>query len=168
MTKSFAIHIFYPDGDSPESGKQKMKSLSKRWLTVCSDMLSHYGPVMDHNMGSTLSHFDIKMDGPVGQLSAYGYKCFDFAISLGANSDQDRAAAQYFRNLLQQVVDAAGVSLRGDTVAVLDEAPSHPGLLLFDGGTPEVDDDQKGALMQLGFHLAGAYFQYCEAKLKHR
>jgi hypothetical protein len=166
VTEEYAIHVFYPDGRAPESGVQAIAQLSDRWLTVCADMLDESGPVMHRNMGSTLSHFDVKMGGPIGQLSAHGHRCFDFAISLGADSEQDHATARHFRSLFERAVGMSGGAVATNACAVLDGAVNRPCLLLFDFCQPDVADDQKAALAQLGIHLAGAYYRYCDSQPK--
>jgi hypothetical protein len=164
MQDTFAIHIFYPDGDPPESGEKKISELSPKWLGICADLLAHYGPVMTHNMGSTLSHLAIKMGGPTVHLLAYDHVCYQLAISRGSGSKQDRAAVSQFRILLEKAVEIAGKTVDPAAIAVLDAAPGTPSVLIFDMCQPAVDEPQKHALADLGVHLAGAYYQYRAAE----
>ena len=160
MHETFAIHIFYPDGGPPESAEKKISELSPKWLGVCADLLAHYGPVMNHNMGGTLPHFDIRMGGPTVHLMAHKHLCYQLAISRGSGSEQDRAAVSQLEVLLEKAVEIAGKAVDRAAIAVLDEAPCTPSVLIFDMCERAVDEDQKHALAELGVHLAGAYYQY--------
>src|SRR4051794_3598729 len=99
MRDKFTTHIFYADGGSPESGDRRLSDLSPRWLAIFDDLLTRHGPVMRHNMGSTLSHFDVVMAGPAVELLAFGKICFRLAISLGTASEQDQASVSQFREV---------------------------------------------------------------------
>ena len=159
MREVFAIQIFYADGGPPESGERRISDLSPKWMSICDDLIASYGPVMKHNMGSTLSHFDIAMAGPMVQLLAYGQTCFRIAISLGTGSEQDRATVLQFREIWTRLVESAGNTVDPAAMRVLDQAASERCVLVLDALQP-VDADQKLALLQLGEHLAGAYFKY--------
>jgi hypothetical protein len=115
-------------------------------------------------LGSTLTHFAIKMGGPIGQLCVHGDPCFNFAISRGKRSAQDCAAVDHIRELIKQAVKCTGNRMENAATAILDEAPDSPSLLILDRPDTDIGDDQKQALLQLGFHLAGAYYQYCESE----
>ncbi len=162
--KKFAVHLFFPDGEAPVSSQWAFKDLSERWLTVCSDLLNEAGPVINRNMGNTLSHFDVKMGGPMGELLAFRHLCFIFAISLGEDSEQDKATVEHFEKTLQTTADAGGQNLCDQVRHVIQNAASTPTFLVLDMVAVEVSDDQKEALLQLGTHLAGAYLRYCAAE----
>jgi hypothetical protein len=164
VVERFLIKVFYPDGGPPESGTQEITDLSGQWMSVCSDFLEYHGPVMTHNMGGTLSHFDIHMGGPVGQLYAYGRPCFEFAISRGTEWGQDQGAVDHFVAIIQSAESESEQTVTYDVVSSAREAALFPTLLIFDRCDPEVPDEQKGALMQLGYHLAGAYLKYIESQ----
>jgi len=161
MREGFTVHIFYPDGDPPESGERRIGNLSPKWLGICSELLTYYGPVMKHNMGSTLAHVDIAMAGPVVELLAFDQVCFRLAISLGTSSEQDRATVLQFREIWTRLVESAGNAVDPAAMRILDQAATKPSVLVLDACQPAVDDDQKVALAQLGEHLAGAYIKYC-------
>lgn len=161
--QEFAIHVFYPDGGAPESGVQTPEQLSDKWLTLCSTLINKSGPVMSRNMGGTLSHFDVEMAGPIGQLLVLGHRCFYFAISRGTNSNQDQTAITHFRSIAENVIQTVGNRVTESASSVLTDAVEFPCLLLLDTCQAEVVDDQKSALAQLGIHLAAAYFQYCKS-----
>ena len=160
MIDRFNIHVFYPDGGPPETGLQTTGDLSDRWLSVCRDLLDAEGPLLDRSMGSTLSHFHIQMAGPTGDLAAYGHTCFNFAITMGTSADQDVATSGHFRHTLNTVARLTGAVVSDAAVATISSAQSHASFLMLDRCVTDVDEDQKGALMQLGFHLAGAYYGY--------
>lgn len=162
MVKCFKIHFFYPDGGPPESGEQLIDGLSEKWLKICNDLLEHYGPVINHNMGSTLSHFDIRMGGPIGTLLVNGNTCFEFAISLGQISKQDRATTNHFKNILLKTREITSTPISESALNIVEMANNYSTLLLFDSVNTEVNENDKEALIDLGVHLAGAYFQYCE------
>jgi hypothetical protein len=161
MREVFTVHIFYPDGGPPESGERRISNLSPKWMGICSEMLAHYGPVMKHNMGNALAHFDIAMAGPMVELLAFGQMCFRLAISLGSSSEQDRATVLQFRQIWTRLVEGAGNTIHPEAMRVLNEAAMEQSVLVLDTCQPAVDDDQKVALAQLGEHLAGAYIKYC-------
>jgi len=158
----FAVRIFYADGGPPESGERRISDLSPKWMAICDDLLAGYGPVMKHNMGSTLSHFDIAMAGPMVELLAFGQTCFRLAISLGSGSEQDRATVSQFRGLWTGLVQSAGNTVDTAAMRLLDGAATERCVLVLDACQP-ADDGQKLALAQLGEHLAAAYFKYCAA-----
>ncbi len=160
MQDTFALHIFYPDGGPPDSAEKKISELSPKWLGICADLLAHYGPVMNHNMGNALSHFDVRMGGPTVHLLAFEHLCYQVAISRGSGSEQDRAAVSQFKTLLEKAVEIAGKVVDRAVIAVLDEASCTQSALVFDMCQPAVDENQKHALADLGVHLAGAYYQY--------
>jgi len=164
MQDTFALHIFYPDGGPPESAEKRISELSPKWLSICADLLAHHGPVMNHNMGGTLSHLDIRMGGPTVHLLAFGHLCHQLAISRGSGSEQDRAAVSQFKILLEKIAEIAGRVVDRAAIAVLDEAPCAQSVLVFDMCQPAVDENQKHALVDLGVHLAGAYYQYCASE----
>ena len=161
MREVFTVHIFYPDGDPPDSGERRISDLSQKWMGICSGLLTHYGPVMKHNMGSTLAHFDIAMAGPIVELLAFDQMCFRLAISLGSSSEQDRATVLQFREIWTRLVESAGKTVEPAAMRILDQAATEQSVLVLDTCLPAVDDDQKVALAQLGEHLAGAYIKYC-------
>jgi hypothetical protein len=113
-------------------------------------------------MGSTLSHFDIAMGGPMVELLAFGQTCFRMAISLGRDSEQDQAAVSQFREIWTGLANSAGNTVDPAATRILDQAATERCVLVLDTCQP-VDDDQKLALLQLGEHLAGSYFKYCTA-----
>jgi hypothetical protein len=160
MNGVFGVHIFYPDGGPPESGSQPIDALSVNWLSICRDLLNAQGAVFSHNMGSTLSHFDIELAGPVGRLVAYGKTCFDIAITLGANTDQDVLSSTYFRKKLDDYVNSAGNALSQSALDTIDAAATNRCVLLIDKCVSDVDDEQKHALIQIGYHLVAAYYEY--------
>jgi len=117
---------------------------------------------MNHNMGSTLSHFSIQMGGPSVRLLLHDQVCFYLAISLGIDSTQDRASINAFCDILEKATSTAGTNIQDGATAVLSQASSKRCLLVLDALLSDVADDQKTALIQLGYHLAGAYFTYCD------
>jgi len=159
---SFEVHIFYPDGEAPESGEQVIEELSPKWLALFENFLDRNGPVFDQNLGSTLSHFDVRMGGPIGQWIVNNETCFDFAISRGEGSDQDNASIEHMRTLLQSVVQASGKVLSDSAEEVLTGSARKPSLLLFDSCSPGIDEQNKGAAIELTCHQTGAYLRYCE------
>jgi hypothetical protein len=163
MREVFTVHIFYPDGDSPESGERRISDLSPKWMGIFSELLTHYGPVMKHNMGSTLDHFDIAIAGSMVELFAFDHMCFRLAISLGSGSEQDRATVLQFREIWTRLVESAGNTVELAAMRILDQAETEQSVLVLDTCQPAVDDDQKAALFQLGEHIAGAYIKYCES-----
>jgi hypothetical protein len=159
---TFTIHIFYADGSAPESGERRLSDLSPKWLAICGDLLTHHGPVMRHNMGGTLSQFDVVMAGPAVELLAFGKTSFRLAISLGTASKQDDATVSQFRELWTRLVESTGNTVAAAAMRVFDRAATEPCVLVVDTCQP-VDDDDKLALYQLGEHLIGAYIKYCAA-----
>jgi hypothetical protein len=157
----FAIHVFYADGGPPKSGERRISDLSPKWIGICDDLLRYHGPVMRHNMGSSLSHFDM-MGGPVVELLSFGQTCFRLAISLGTGSEQDRAAVSQFRGIWTRLVESGGAVVDLAAIRVLDSAATEQCVLVLDWAQP-VDGDEQAALAQLGQHLAGSYFKYCAA-----
>lgn len=162
MIDCFNINVFYPDGASPESGSQRIEDLSDRWLSVCAQMLEEAGPVFGRNMGSTLSHFDIRMSGPIAELAAYGRTCFNLAMTSGINAEQDVATSNYFRGVLKEMATCFGTAVTDEANESIDSSRSHATLLVLDRCVADVDDEQKQALLQLGFHLVGAYYAFAE------
>lgn len=162
MRESFAIHIFYADGASPESGERRIIDLSPKWVGICSDLLSRLGPVLKHNMGSTLSHFDIVMAGPMIELHAHDQLCFRLAISLGTQSEQDQTAVAQFRELWTHLATSAGNEIDSAAARILNHAPATQCILVLDVGST-IEDGQKLALLQLGEHLSGAYMSMSTA-----
>jgi hypothetical protein len=160
MIAAFGVHIFYPDGGPPESGSQSIDALSINWLSICRDLLDARGVVFSHNIGSTLSHFDIELAGPVGKLVAHGKTCFDIAITLGTNTDQDVLTSTYFRKKLADNVNSAGNALSQSAFDTIDSAASNRCVLLIDNCVSDVDDEQKQALIQIGYHLVAAYYEF--------
>jgi hypothetical protein len=160
MNGAFGVHIFYSDGGPPESGSQSIDALSVSWLSICRDLLNAKGAVFCHNMGSTLSHFDIELAGPVGRLVANGKTCFDIAITLGANTDQDVLTSTYFRKKLDDYVNSSGNALSQSAFDTIDAAATNRCVLLIDNCVSDVDDEQKHALIQIGYHLVAAYYEY--------
>jgi len=161
MPADFDIVTFFPDGEAPEISRIETSRLSKRWLDVCSGMLNDLGPVFQHNMGSTLTHFDVHLAGPMGRLLAFGKACYEFSISLGESSDQDSQALSHFRDFLKQACKTAGSALSPGAIAALSERINTPSLIMFDYCNSGIGDDQKLAIGQLGIHLANAYYDYC-------
>ena len=163
MREILNVHIFYPDGDPPESGERRISDLSPKWIGIFSDLLTGYGPVMKHKMGSTLSHLEIRMAGPMVELLAFDQVCFRLGISLGTGSEQDRATVLQFREIWTLLVEQAGNTVEPVAMGILDQAATGQSVLVLDMCQPSVDDDQKLALAQLGDHLVGAYIKYCSA-----
>lgn len=161
MRDNFAIHCFYADGGLPDSGSRRISDLSPKWLAICDDLLAAHGPVLKHNMGSTLSHFDIAMAGPMIELNAYGQPGFVLAITLGTGSQQDQATVLKFREDWSRLVESAGKKIHPAGVIVLNQATREQSILILDL-CPSLEEDQKLALLQFGEHLAGAYLRYCE------
>jgi hypothetical protein len=157
----FAIHIYFPDGEPPETGSMSLETLSPKWLGICRDLLEQHGPVMNHNMGSTLSHIAIRMGGPVGQLVCHGHPAFYFAVSLGSGSDQDKAALAHFEDLYVKACEFAQSAIKEESLAVLRGSSAAPSLLILDASDPELSDEDGGMLGELANHLAGAYLLYC-------
>jgi hypothetical protein len=158
----FAIHVFYADGGPPESGERRISELAPKWIGICDDLLAHHGPVMRHNMGSTLSHFDIVMAGPMLELLAFGQACFRLAISLGTGSEQDQATVLEFCKIWSRLVESAGNKVNPVATGILDQAATKQSVLVLDTAQP-ADKADKLALAQLGQHLAAAYFKWCAA-----
>src|SRR5439155_5915840 len=100
-------------------------------MSICDDLLASYGPVMKHNMGSTLAHFDIAMAGPMVELLAYGQTCFRLGISLGTNSEQDRATILHFREIWTRLVENAGNMADPAAMRTLDQAATEQCVLVL-------------------------------------
>jgi hypothetical protein len=164
MQDTFALYIFYPDGGPPVSGEKKISELSSKWLGICADLLAQHGPVMNHNMGAPLSHIDIRMGGPTVHLMAFEHLCYQVAITRGEGSEKDRAAVEQFKVFLETAAEITEKTVDPAAIAVLDEALCTQSVLVFDMCQPAVDENQKHALLDLGVHLAGAYYQYRESE----
>ena len=162
MINEFELHLFFLDGEPPESAAFQMSTLSQKWLAIGSDLLDHYGPVFRHNMGGHLSHFDIGMAGPQIRLFAHGQQCFYIAVSLGTDSKQDKAAADQFGQSFMASVNACGNDPHSEAIEVISRAPAQLCALSLDVLHPSISDDDKVALAQLGNHLVGAYMLYCK------
>ena len=161
MGDSFKIQLYFPDGDPPETGERDAADLSQRWLDQCSEILNYFGPVFNHNMGSTLSHFDIRMAGPMVELLANNNTCFRLAILCGTGTEQEHATKDQFASLLNRVVSAVENDVAPETIESMGIENKTRMLLALDL-LADVPEDQKQALFQLGEHLAWAYIQYCE------
>ena len=161
MPVDLDVLTFYPDGGAPEKTMIPEAAISDRWFSVCADILGSLGPVFKHNMGSTLSHFDVHMAGPMGRLLLNGTPCYEFAISRGTAAEQDAAAVEHFAELVLKAWQVAEAPVVEDAQVFLDGCDARPSLLLLDYCRPEMDDGQKLALGQLGIHLASAYLDYC-------
>ena len=161
MIESWQVHQFFPDGDVPVSGTYQMPQLSERWLAVCESFLDQFGPVFNQDLGSTLSHFRIRMAGPVGELFAHDEVHFVFGLSRGQHSDQDRSSVDWFAKHLRTIVTSQGRLVAPEVESTLEKSELTPTFLLLDLARKDLDDDQKVALFQLGIHLAGAYFRWC-------
>ena len=164
---SIHLTVFYPDGNAPETADYPIARLSAKWLKVCADLLADSGPVFVRNMGSTLSQFDIRMGGPVGELLIHGKRAFEFAISRGNFSTQDIATIDHFTTVYRKACSAAGSSICEKSLAAIRDSASKPSLLLFDYSDVDASSD-KEAIMQLGLHLAAAYLRYLETEANQR
>lgn len=160
MPTNFTAMTYYPDGKVPEITEIPCESLSERWLSVCSEILNG-GPVYKRNMGSTLSHYEVQQAGPIGKLSVHNMACFEFAISLGLDSEQDRAAIANFKKLFNDACVIAGETPEDEAIKSFDEYKSKPIMMMFDYCNQDISDNDKLGIAQLGFHLANAYFDYC-------
>jgi hypothetical protein len=162
MPKPFDTLIYYPDGAPPETAHNEPRALSQRWLAVCAGLLAEHGPVFKHNMGSTLSHFDIEMGGPLGRLAVHRTPCFEFWISLGRGTAQDKATVSHFVEFHRKACAAANSSVQAEALTPMRDLHAKPALIMFDYCNPQIEQDQRAAIAQLGLHLADAYFEYCE------
>ena len=160
MTVAFGIHFFYPDGGPPESGVQRIDALSEKWLSICRNVFKLNGPVFTHNMGSTLSHFDIDFAGPICQLRIHGRMCFELAISSGTHTQQDVATMEHFRKTLVHCASISGSELSDSASATITDAVANPCVLVIDQLVDEIEDEDRHALIQLGYHFVGAYYEY--------
>ncbi len=160
MTTAFCIHFFYPDGEPPESGSQQVAALSEKWLSICREVFNLNGPVFTYNMGSSLSHFDIEFAGPICKLKINGRMCFELAITSGDATQQDIATIDYFRTTLGRYVCIAGSDLTDSASATIKSAVANPSVLVIDHLVNDIEDEQKHALIQLGYHFVGAYYEY--------
>ena len=160
MTAAFCIHFFYPDGEPPESGSQRIDALSEKWLSICREVFNLNGPVFTYNMGSSLSHFDIEFAGPICKLKINGRMCFELAITSGVAAQQDIATIDYFRTTLDRYVCIAGSDLADSASATIKSALANPSVLVIDQLVDDIEDEHKHALIQLGYHFVGAYYEY--------
>ena len=158
MPTDLTVLTFFPDGAAPERTELAASQISDRWLSVCRDILNHHGPVFEHNMGSTLSHFDLHLAGPMGRLSVNGCACYELGISLGMGSRQDNETMEWFRGFLREACEVAKSTLSGDAISATNGLGAVPSVMLFDYCNPQIPDDQKAAMGQLGLHLVNAYF----------
>ncbi len=163
MPRDFKMTIFYPDGGQPEPVAYRASALSPKWSKICHDMLEELGVVFRHNMGHTLSHFDIQLAGPMGRLLVHGHPCYEFSIFCGRRDEQDMATLRHFQDFVVAACDVAHTTFSAEGQAALQALGHQPALLMFDYCRPEIDADQKIAIGQLGVHLADAYFDYCES-----
>jgi hypothetical protein len=162
MPPRIQIHFLFPDGSPSESGSIEWSALSPKWLAICGELLSHFGPVFHHKMGAELSAFDIQLGGPVGQLLAQGHCAFHFAISLGAANGQDKATVAHFEHLYAAACNSAGYPPLPACTEAIRSSVVEPTLLLFDPCDPQIDQDDRAVAVELTFHLAGAYIRWCE------
>ena len=160
MIAAFGIHFFYPDGEPPESGVQRFDTLSEKWLSICRDVFKLNGPVFTHNMGNSLSHFDIEFAGPICKLKINGRTCFELAITSGVAAQQDIATIDYFRTTLGRYVCLSGSELSDSASAKIKSAVANPSVLVIDHLVNDIEDEQKHALIELGYHFVGAYYEY--------
>lgn len=162
MPHDFTMTIFYPDGGQPETVSYRASSLSPKWSQICHDLLDELGIVFHHNMGDTLSHFDIHLAGPIGRLLVHGHPCYEFSVFCGKRDEQDMATIRHFQEFAIAACDAAHTIFSGAGRAALQALGDQPALLMFDYCHPEIEESQKIAIGQLGVHLAAAYFDYCD------
>jgi hypothetical protein len=160
MIASFRVQFFFPDGGPPESEVQKVEALSEKWLSICRALFEQHGPVFTQNMGSTLARFDIEVSGPMFQLKSDGHLCFTLAITSGGGTQQDFATSEWFRKLLINCVASAGAEMSDSASAAISDSVASASALVIDQLAEDVDNDQKHALIQLGYHLVGAYYGY--------
>ena len=158
---AFDVHVFFPDGSAPESSLVRKRALSSKWLAICEDLYNNYGPIFRHNMGSTLSHFDVTMAGPIGELIVSDIKCFDLSVCDGSDSEQNAATIDHFSEKLVESIRLTGSELSAEATRALQKSRAVPSLLLFDYCREEVSDDLKMAIVELGYHLVAAYLRYC-------
>jgi hypothetical protein len=162
MPTFFESLIFFPDGKEPVVSQIDPATLSPKWSAICADILDQLGPVFKYNMGSTLSHFDIEMAGPFGRLIVHDTRCFDFWIIRAPQSEQDRSTVQHFTEFLHSACKIPGSLPTAATLDSLRQLESTSGLIFFDYCQPEIDENQKDAIAQLGVHLGHAYLEYSE------
>ena len=162
MSNDFKVITFFPDGEPPENGFVEQEALSDKWMSICNDIYKGYGVVFRHNMGSTLSHFDIYMAGPMGRLSVNQKACFEISISLGTGSEQDKATIEHFQAFYLEACKVAKAPVPSEeTLGAFIGLEKEITLLTFDYCNPEIDDQDKVAIGQLGLHLANAYYDFC-------
>jgi hypothetical protein len=125
-------------------------------------MLDQLGIVFHHNMGHTLSHFDVHLAGPMGRLLVHGSPCYELSILRGHRDEQDLATIRHFQDFAIAACDAAHTKFSDAGRAALQSLAGQPALLMLDYCNPKIAADQKVAIGQLGAHLAAAYFDYCE------
>jgi hypothetical protein len=116
-------------------------------------------------MGGSLSFFDVRVAGPQIELLAYGNPCFYLVTSRGKASRQDVASAKLFCRKFTALVESAGIGSAPTpgALTVIDQAPSQCCALILDQLNTEIENEEKEALAQLGYHLIAAYLQYCDS-----
>ena len=135
-----------------------MAALSPRWLPVCNDLLNHYGPVFTHNMGGTLSHFEIRFTAGIAHYYAHGHAVVSAVYLPGVSAAQDSGALEVFTH---HVTSSAPVQrLCADPSGFASHLRTHSERPLSIGlvwGNSQVAESDAEALIELGTHLAGAY-----------
>src|SRR5438093_77460 len=106
-------------------------------------MLDEVGMVFHHNMGHTLSHFDVQLAGPMGRLLCHGYPCYEFSVFRGRRDEQDLATIRHFQDFATAACDAAHTKFSDASRAALQTLGDHPALLMFDYCHPKVGADQR-------------------------
>lgn len=164
MPSPVTVLTFAPDESQPSRELIPGEAISEKWFGVCAELLNTHGPVFRRNLGSTLSHMDIHMGGPIGRLLVNGTVVFEFAISRGTGDKQDVATVQHFAGFCREAFKAAGTEGLDAAFVAPPAVTDTPVLLLFDYFA-DIDERNALAIAQLGIHLASAYVEYCNSGL---
>jgi hypothetical protein len=156
--ETFTSAIYLLNGEFVGKGDWHLANMSERWLKVCGDLLGSYGPVFTHNMGSTLSRFDIQLTAGVAHFRCGGELVLSAVYLPGVRPTADAGALSVFaKQILNSPAFAAACSDPSAFSSHLSTHVERPLAINFLWATPGVDEDDQGALVELAHHLAAEY-----------
>jgi len=158
---SFRIEHFAFDGEALGAQAQLLSQLSPKWLAIGEDLLATHGPVFTQNMGSTLSHYEIKCAAGLCWFSVAATPAL-FGVVLPVSPDaQSRALLTTFVSQLQCAKPV--LEHCRDVPEFLGRISSlkeRPVFIVVNWLNPNIPAQDQEAMFQLATHFAGAYLQW--------
>jgi len=156
----FWIAPFALDGELLGVGEWRFDALSKHWISVCTSLIDHYGPVFDECLQGPLGHLRIKCTAAESAamvvIYAHGAPASSFAVATGAIPAMDTRVLAMFAESIRSSTRQFQVSNIGEPFEAMTSVAQRPLMVVVPWPQSHIAEQDHELVREIGWHFAAA------------